>query len=146
MESAIAMLLPLVGGAGLLMQPCAEVSLPQNHRTAVHPQLLQQFKFKGDGTMMVQGAPTSCVTYGGDGVPLSLSKCNSSDSNQQWVWAPAMDHGTGAVRLSDSNPAVCFNVRTLPGSGYDPGAVGTYRYTARTAAERPGTSFLGIIN
>jgi hypothetical protein len=70
---------------------------------------------------------TGCVTYNGDGVPLTLDPCTSTSTStsttaQQWRW----DSSAGAIRLVGSTPAVCFNIRTAPGGGAEPGAVGGY--------------------
>ena len=115
----IALLLASTHGSGLAMVPCKSPTDDD----------LQRWAFdKSDSSLkLATNSTAGFVTYGGDGVPLTgptrtLQPCNTSSPGQRWTW----DAAARAVRLSPSNTAVCFNVRTKPGGGASPGSVGGY--------------------
>ena len=119
-RSAQTYAIPVTGSSeGLSMSPCREAA-----------NAAQRWTFHADGTMststpLAKGAATlpvanRCVAYGGDGVPLILTQCNASNLSQQWAW----DGAAGVVRLNTAAQSICFNVRTMPGGGASPGAVG----------------------
>jgi hypothetical protein len=100
----------------LAMSPC-ELPTPD----------LQRWTFESGTLRLATNSTASCVSYGGDGVPLKLQPCNSSNPVQRWTW----DDAAGAVRQTGSSPAVCFNVRTEPGGGAEAGMVGGYFHVLR---------------
>ena len=106
---------PFLGAlAGMAMRPC-DGSLAG----------LQRWSFSGTSLQLAAAPAAGCAAYGGNGVPLTLQQCDASDPAQAWAW----DAASGAVVLAGSDPAVCFNVRTLPApgsGGAQPGAVGGY--------------------